>query len=124
MNEPPIIVSASPHVHSDRTSKKLMYDVVIALVPAFLVSLYVFGIQALITTTAAVVSCLLFEYLIQKYLMKTEVTIGDGSALITGILLAFNLPAGLPIWMVLVGSLVLLIFIGEALREAFDPRKH
>lgn len=106
MNEPPIIVSASPHVHSDRTSKKLMYDVVIALVPAFLVSLYVFGLQALITTTAAVVSCLLFEYLIQRYLMKTEVTIGDGSALITGILLAFNLPAGLPIWMVLVGSLV------------------
>jgi electron transport complex protein RnfD len=83
-----------------------MYDVVIALIPAFLVSLYVFGYNALIVTAAAVISCLLFEYLIQKYLLKTEVTIGDGSALITGILLAFNLPAGLPVWMVVVGSLV------------------
>ena len=102
----PIIVSASPHVHSDRTSKKLMYDVVIALIPAFLVSLYVFGISAFIVTAVAVISCLLFEYLIQKYLMKANVTIGDGSALITGILLAFNLPPGLPIWMIIVGSLV------------------
>jgi electron transport complex protein RnfD len=93
-------------VHSDRTSKKLMYDVVIALIPAFLVSLYVFGIGAFIVTAVAVISCLLFEYLIQKFLMKTTVTIGDGSALITGILLAFNLPSGLPIWMIIVGSLV------------------
>tara|TARA_R110001583_G_scaffold13031_5_gene56930 strand:- start:703 stop:1620 length:918 start_codon:yes stop_codon:yes gene_type:complete len=82
-----------------------MYDVVIALIPAFLVSLYVFGIGAFIVTSIAVISCLLFEYLIQKFLLKTDVTIGDGSALITGLLLAFNLPAGLPIWMILVGSL-------------------
>ncbi|SNR43905.1 electron transport complex protein RnfD [Lutibacter agarilyticus] len=102
----PIIISASPHVHSDRTSKKVMYDVVIALIPAFLVSLYVFGFSAFIVTAVAVVSCLLFEYVIQKYLMKTPTTIGDGSALLTGILLAFNLPAGLPIWMIIVGSLV------------------
>jgi electron transport complex protein RnfD len=106
MSTQPIIISASPHVHSDRTSKKLMYDVVIALVPAFLVSLYVFGISAFIVTAVAIISCLLFEYLIQKFLLKTEVTIGDGSALLTGILLAFNLPSGLPIWMIVVGSLV------------------
>lgn len=106
MDSPQIIISASPHVHSDRTAKKIMYDVVIALIPAFLVSLYVFGLNALITTTVAILSCLLFEYLIQKYLMKTAVTIGDGSALLTGILLAFNLPAGLPIWMTIVGGLV------------------
>lgn len=104
MSDQPIIVSASPHVHSERTAANLMYDVVIALIPAFLVSLYVFGINAVITTGAALVSCLLFEYLIQKYLLKTSVTIGDGSALITGILLAFNLPAGLPVWMVVIGS--------------------
>ncbi len=55
MDSPQIVISASPHVHSDRTSKKIMYDVVIALVPAFLVSLYVFGINALITTTVAIV---------------------------------------------------------------------
>lgn len=102
----PIIISASPHVHSARTSKKVMYDVLYALIPAFLVSVYVFGISALILTSIAVISCILFEYLIQKYLLKSEITITDGSALITGILLAFNLPAGLPIWMIIVGSLV------------------
>lgn len=106
MSTQPIIVSASPHVHSDRTSKKLMYDVVIALIPAFLVSVYVFGIGALVVTSVAVISCLIFEFLIQKYLLKTSVTITDGSALITGILLAFNLPSNLPIWMIIVGSLV------------------
>ena len=106
MSDPTIVISASPHIHSDRTSKKLMYDVLIALIPAFLVSLYLFGISALVLTSVAVASCLLFEYLIQKYLLKTEVTTSDGSALLTGILLAFNLPASLPIWMVVVGSLV------------------
>ena len=106
MSTKPIIISASPHVHSDRTSKKLMYDVVIALIPAFLVSLYVFGIGALIVTAVAVISCILFEFLIQKYLLKAAVTINDGSALLTGILLAFNLPSNLPIWMIIVGSLV------------------
>ncbi|WP_100611067.1 RnfABCDGE type electron transport complex subunit D [Confluentibacter lentus] len=106
MSAQPIIVSASPHVHSDRTSKKLMYDVVIALIPAFLVSIYVFGISALIVTSVAIISCIVFEYIIQKYLLKTDVTITDGSALITGILLAFNLPSGLPIWMIIIGSLV------------------
>ncbi len=106
MNGQTIIVSASPHVHSDRTSQKLMYDVVIALIPVFLVSLYVFGINALIATLVAVISCVLFEYLIQRHILKTNVTITDGSALITGILLAFNLPAGIPVWMIVAGSLV------------------
>jgi electron transport complex protein RnfD len=101
-----IIISASPHVHSASTSQRVMYDVLIALIPAFLVSLYVFGLSALIMTSVAVVSCIIFEYIIQKYLLKTEVTVNDGSALITGILLAFNLPSTLPIWMVITGSLV------------------
>ena len=102
----PIIISASPHIHSARTSKKVMYDVLYALIPAFLVSIYVFGLSALIVTSVAVVSCILFEYIIQKYILKTAVTVSDGSALITGILLAFNLPSNLPIWMVIVGSLI------------------
>ena len=102
----PIIISASPHVHSARTSKKVMYDVLYALIPAFLVSIYVFGISALILTSVAIISCIVFEYLIQKYLLKTEITITDGSALITGILLAFNLPTNLPIYMIIVGSLI------------------
>ena len=106
MESQPIIVSASPHVHSDRTTKKLMYDVVIALIPAFLMSLYVFGIGALLVTLVAIASCIFFEYAIQKYLLKSPVTVADGSALITGILLAFNVPSNLPLWMVVVGSLV------------------
>ncbi|MDG1728274.1 MAG: RnfABCDGE type electron transport complex subunit D [Algibacter sp.] len=102
----PIIISASPHVHSDRTSKRVMYDVLYALIPAFLVSIYVFGINALILTSVAVISCIVFEYLIQKYLLKTEIAIADGSALITGILLAFNLPSNLPIWMIIIGAFI------------------
>ena len=101
-----IVVSASPHIHSDRTSRKLMYDVVIALVPAFLVSLYLFGISAFIVTAVAIISCLFFEFVIQKYILKTTTTISDGSALLTGILLAFNLPSNIPVWMIIVGSLV------------------
>jgi len=106
MEDEKIIISASPHVHSDKTSKRVMYDVLIALVPALLVSFYVFGLSAMIMTSVAVISCLLFEYLIQKYILKTTITVNDGSALITGILLAFNLPATLPLWMVIMGSLV------------------
>ncbi|NNK88280.1 MAG: RnfABCDGE type electron transport complex subunit D [Flavobacteriaceae bacterium] len=106
MAEGSIIISASPHVHSESTSRRMMYDVLIALIPAFIVSLYVFGLPALVMTSVAVSTCILFEYLIQKYLLKTESTIGDGSALITGVLLAFNLPATLPLWMVVIGSLV------------------
>ncbi len=106
MADEKIIISASPHVHSDRTSKRIMYDVLIALTPAFLVSLYLFGISALIMTSVAVISCIVFEYLIQKYVLKTSITVSDGSALLTGILLAFNLPSTLPLWMVILGSLV------------------
>ena len=106
MTEDRIIISASPHVHSDSTSRRMMYDVLIALIPAFLVSVYVFGLPALVLTSVAVSSCILFEFLIQKYLLKTEVTVSDGSALITGILLAFNLPSSLPVWMIIIGSLV------------------
>lgn len=102
----PIIISASPHVHSDKSTKNLMYDVLYALTPAFLVSIYVFGFSALVLTSIAVASCVFFEYVIQKYLLKTNITVNDGSALITGILLAFNLPTNLPIWMIVLGSLI------------------
>ncbi len=101
-----VTVSPSPHEHTQGSVPKLMYGVLIALLPAFLVSLYVFGIGALIITLTAMVSCLAFEYLIQKYLLKVTPSISDGSALITGILLAFCLPANLPIWLVILGSFV------------------
>jgi len=83
-----------------------MYGVLIALVPAFLVSLVFFGLGALIVTTVSVLSCIIFEYLIQKYLLKVNPSIHDGSAVITGVLLAFNLPSNLPVWIVVIGALV------------------
>lgn len=82
-----------------------MYGVLIALVPAFLVSLYYFGLGALIVTATSVIACVLFEYLIQKFLMKKEPTVCDGSAILTGVLLAFNLPSNLPVWIILIGAL-------------------
>lgn len=101
-----ITVSASPHIQTKDTVDRIMYDVIIALIPAFLMSIYVFGIGALIITLVAVGSAIGFEYLIQKFVLKVPVTVRDGSALLTGLLLAFNLPTNLPIWMVIVGSLV------------------
>ncbi|MDO4703355.1 RnfABCDGE type electron transport complex subunit D [Tannerella sp.] len=100
-----LIVSPSPHVHSGDSIGKNMYGVLIALVPAFLVSLYCFGLGALIVTLVSVVSCVLAEYLIQKYFYKKEPTIGDGSAILTGVLLAFNLPSNLPVWIIILGAL-------------------
>lgn len=100
-----LIVSPSPHIHSGDSISKNMYGVLIALVPAFLVSLYCFGLGALIITLVSVVSCVLFEYIIQKYLYKKEPTIYDGSAILTGVLLAFNLPSNLPVWIVIIGAL-------------------
>lgn len=100
------IVSPSPHVHSGNSIPKCMYNVLIALIPAFLVSLYFFGVGALVVTLTSVVACVLFEYLIQKFLLKVKPTVSDGSAILTGVLLAFNVPANLPIWIILIGALV------------------
>lgn len=100
-----LYVSPSPHIHGGDSISKNMYGVLIALVPAFLVSLYFFGLGALIVTVASVFFCALFEYLIQKFLMKKEPTLCDGSAILTGVLLAFNLPSNLPVWIIAIGAL-------------------
>jgi len=101
-----LIISPAPHIHGGDSVEKNMRAVIIALVPALLVGLYFFGLGALIVTLTAVVSCVAFEYLIQKYLLKTETSIFDGSAALTGMLLAMNLPSNLPVWIIIVGSLV------------------
>ena len=101
-----LIVSLSPHVHSGNTVKGAMYGVLIALVPALLASFYFFGLGALVVTVTSAAACVLFEYLIQKFLLKQKPTICDGSALLTGVLLAFNVPSNLPIWIILIGALV------------------
>jgi electron transport complex protein RnfD len=99
-------MSLSPHVHGKETTRKLMYGVVIALIPAMLASFYYFGIGALIVTTTSVISCIVFEYLIQRFILKKPISITDGSALVTGILLAFNLPSNIPVFIIVIGSLV------------------
>ena len=83
-----------------------MLGVVIALLPALGVSIVMYGIGAIIVTVVSIASCLLFEYLIQKFVLKTEVRISDGSAVVTGLLLAFNVPSNLPWWILIIGSLV------------------
>ena len=99
------VVSPSPHIHSGLSTAQCMYGVLIALIPAFLVSLYYFGLGALLVTVTSVLSCVIFEYLIQKYLLKGRPTIANGSAILTGVLLAFNLPSNLPLWIVVIGAL-------------------
>ena len=99
-------ISGSPHVHSTENTQKIMYRVILALVPALLVALYYFGWYALRLTIVTVITCMLTEWLIQTFLIKGPITITDGSAALTGLLLAFNVPANLPIWMAIVGSIV------------------
>ncbi len=101
-----LTVSGSPHVHGDNSTKKIMYGVVFAMIPALLVSIYFFGLGAIRVTLISVIACLFFEWVIQKYLIKGSVTITDGSAMVTGILLAFNVPSNLPTWILIVGAFV------------------
>ncbi len=102
-----LIVSLSPHVHSGDSVEKNMYGVCIALVPALLCSLWFFGLGAAIVLVTSVVSCVLFEWLISKYILRRPGnSVTDGSAVLTGLLLGFNLPSNLPVWIVIVGALV------------------
>ena len=102
-----IIVSLSPHLHGNDSVQKNMYGVCLALIPALLVSLYAFGIGSAIVLATSVAACVLFEWCISKFIMKNErTTITDGSAILTGLLLGFNLPSNLPIWIIIIGALV------------------
>ncbi|MBQ1987942.1 MAG: RnfABCDGE type electron transport complex subunit D [Muribaculaceae bacterium] len=101
-----LIVSGSPHIHTGSSVKSRMWGVVIALLPALAFSLYAFGIGALVVIAVSVLGCVMTEYLIQRYLIKGELTITNGSAVITGLLLAMNLPSNLPVWIVLIGCVV------------------
>ncbi len=101
-----LIVAPAPHYHSGDSTTRIMRDVVIALLPALAVSVWVFGLNVLFVTAIAVASCVGFEYGIQKLLFKGKLTICNYSAVVTGILLAFNLPSTLPWWIVIMGSFV------------------
>ena len=101
-----LLISPSPHIHSGDSIERNMYGVLIALIPAFICSVLFFGIGTIIVTLTSVVACLFFEYMIQKFILKRQPTIWDGSALITGVLLAFNVPSNLPVWIIIIGALV------------------
>jgi electron transport complex protein RnfD len=101
-----LVVSLSPHQKGDLEVEKIMWGVVIALAPAFLGSVYFFGFQAIRVVVLSLVFCIGSEYLIQKFMLKQKVTAFDGSAAITGLLLAFNVPGGVPWWQLLAGSVV------------------
>ncbi|NLO69412.1 MAG: RnfABCDGE type electron transport complex subunit D [Porphyromonadaceae bacterium] len=100
-----LIISPAPHIHGGDSIEKNMRGVIIAMMPALLVGFYFFGMGALIVTLVSVGSCVLFEYLIQRFLLKIKPTITDGSAIVTGVLLAMNLPSNIPVWMVMLGAL-------------------
>lgn len=98
-----LIGSSSPHIRSDETTQKLMLDVIIALVPALAASIYYFGIKAAVLVIVAAISSVATEYVFQRF-MNRPITVTDLSALVTGILLAFNLPAEAPWWTAVAGS--------------------
>lgn len=107
-----LIASSSPHIRSKETVNRIMLDVIIALMPALIFSVINFGIKALILVVVSVVSAVVFEFLAQK-MFKKEVTIRDLSAVVTGILLAFNMPAGAPLWMAVFGSAFAIIIVKQ-----------
>lgn len=101
-----MILSLSPHIHSSWSVKRCMWQVVIALIPALAVAVWVFGLDALWVIVLSTASCLLTEWAIDRWFFKRPSTLGNGSALITGLLLAMNLPSILPWWMVIIGGIV------------------
>ena len=99
-------VAASPHIHSPQSTQSLMRDVLIALVPALAVSVYVYGLDVLRVTAIAVISCVVIEYQIQKFMVGGKPTVQNLSAVVTGVLLAFNLPSDIAWWIIVIGSVV------------------
>ena len=101
-----LLVSPSPHLHTKTSTKSLMRDVVIAMIPAVIVSVLFYGWAELLVLGVSVTSCVLLEYLITKYLLNKPCTVCDMSAVVTGVLLALNLPASTPWWVVFIGAVV------------------
>lgn len=98
-----LTVSASPHFRSRQTTSGIMLDVIIALVPSLVAAYIIFGVRTLILSAVSVIACVAFEYLSRR-VMKRHNTISDLSAVVTGLLLAFNVPATMPVWMVIIGD--------------------
>lgn len=112
-NLPKLDIYAYPYIKDNVTTAKLMLDVIIALIPAIIGSVYFFGMNALFLVAISVVSCVGFEYLMQT-VMKKRIQIGDLSAVVTGILLAMNIPAGAPLWLPIFGAFFAIVIIKES----------
>lgn len=120
------IVSPSPHIHGSESTRRIMADVLIALAPAFAVSLWVYGLPVLVVTAVSIAACVFFEWLFSRFMLGgKKSTAGDLSAIVTGVLLAFNLPSSLPLWMVALGALVAIgvgkMSFGGLGRNPFNP---
>jgi electron transport complex protein RnfD len=107
-----LIVSSSPHITGKDSTQSIMRDVIIALLPALAVSVYAFGPRTLLLTAFTAAACVFFEYAYEK-LMKLPVTVGDLSAVVTGMLLAYNMPPSFPLWMAAVGAAVSIIVVKQ-----------
>ena len=105
-----LTLSVSPHIHSGRSTSRIMLDVIIALLPAAAAGCIIFGLRALLVLAVCVVSCVGFEALF-NLITKREQTIGDCSAAVTGLLLGMNLPANIPVWQCVVGSLFAVVVV-------------
>lgn len=118
-------VSTAPHIYSKKDTRTIMRDVIIALAPAGIVALVLFGLNALITIVTAVAGCVFFEYAACRWLLKTSNTTVDLSAIVTGLLLAYNLPCNMPVWMILIGCFVAIIVTKVAFggigKNLFNP---
>ena len=101
-----ITISPSPHAQTSTTVQRLMLNVIIALLPAVAVAVYYFGLGAVIVIATAVIGCMAVEYLITRYMLGQQPTLGNLSAILTGLLLALNVPSNLPVWMVLIGCII------------------
>ncbi len=101
-----LLVAPAPHVHGPESTQRIMLDVILALLPALAVSVWVFGWDVLRVTAIAIVSCVALEWLIQKYMFKGKQTLWNLSAVVTGLLLSFNLPASIPWWLIVIGAVV------------------
>ena len=112
MNSNGMTVSYAPHIHSSATTSRIMLDVVIALIPAFIFSIWIFGPRAALVTGICVGSCIFFEWGFEK-ITKRKNTINDFSAVITGLLLAYNLPVSIPVWQAILGSFVAVVLVKQ-----------
>ena len=119
------IVSPSPHLHADISTTTIMRDVIIALCPALLVSVLAYGWAELLVLAVSVASCVVLEWAVTRWLLKKPSTIGDLSAVVTGLLLAMNLPSSIPLWVVFIGAVVAIcvakLSFGGIGQNVFNP---